>query len=111
MATGRAIFQAHVDTLLPEPLLVDAQWTFAAAVGQLQIASLTSGDNTITVPAGTTAILVSPPMTPTATIKLKTSAPDPGITLQNAPLVLPWKAGTVILNASANASGILVAFF
>ena len=112
MATGRAIFQAHVDTLLPEPLLVDMAWNWPAAVGQLQIVALTSGDNTITIPAGTTTIAIGPPATTAATLKLKGNAGDTGITIQQGlPTVLAWKTGTVILNASATATGILVAFF
>lgn len=107
MATMRAILQAHVDGLYPESIPLDLQWSNAASPGQLQTVTLTSGDNTLTVPAGTMLIVVKPPTTNATAIKVKGVVGDTGVLLQvNAPTVIGWASGAVILNAAANITGV-----
>lgn len=102
MATARAIFQAHVDDLLAETLPVALQWSMTSAVGQIQ--SLTIGTNTtITVPSGTTLIILIPPTTNTNALTLKGASGDTGVLLSlTKPTVIAYASGTVILNAASS---------
>jgi hypothetical protein len=112
VATARAIFQAHVDGLYPESLPIDFQWSFVAAVGQLQTVTLAAGDNTLTIPAGTTLIGIKPPTTNAIVLKLKGAGGDTGFTLQpNTPTLISWAAGTVLINAVSQLTGVQLAFF
>src|SRR5215475_613989 len=102
MASGRAILQAHIDGVLPESIPLDFQWTL---LGVLEIlpTSLGSGDNTVTVAAGTKLIILIPPTTSSATLKVKGAGGDTGITMRPAePSPIPWSAGSVIINASSS---------
>jgi len=112
MATGRAIFQAHVDGLLPESLPFEFQWTFPAAIGQIQPnVTWISGDNTLVVPPTANVIILSPPTTNAMVLKLKGAAGDTGITLQpDLPTILAWTSGPVIINASGTVNGVTVVF-
>lgn len=110
MATGRAIFQAHVDGLYPESIPIDLQWTFPACVGQFQIVTLASGDNTLAVPVGTTLVQVVPPST--NIIVLKTGTGGNGWTLQPAMANLfTWAAGNLIINAASSVAGVKLGFY
>src|SRR5262249_38713633 len=111
-ASGRAIFQAHVDGLLPESLPFDLQWSFPAGVLEVLPLTLNSGDNPITVPTGTTLIAFVPPITNIVVIKKKGAAPDTGTTLDpNQPDVHSYGGGTFILNAASSITGNLLIFF
>ena len=113
MASGRAIFQAHVDGLL-ETIPVDAQWTFPLGlIGSQTQASFNTGDNTLTIPTGTRVILLIPPTTNAATMKAGASLVSAnGITLQAAlPTVITWSAGAVIINCSAGVSPVAIFYF
>lgn len=111
MATGRAIFQAHVDSAFPEPITLDLQWTFTATPFSVQTAAtLSSGDNTLTIPAGTKLIAVVPPVNNAATLKFGTGGSQ--WTMQpNMPFLVTWSSGTVTINASAPVTGVTIAFF
>ena len=110
MATGRAIFQAHVDGLYPESIPIDLQWTFPACVGQFTTVTLASGDNILAVPVGTTLVQVVPP--PTNIIVLKTGTAGVGWTLQPAMANLfTWSGGNLIVNAASTVTGVKLGFY
>ena len=76
----------------------------SATLGEVHDQALTSGDNTITVPATATAAIIVPPSSGTVTIKLKGAAGDTGLFLsEKYPIVLPFDPAhlpaTFILNA------------
>jgi len=110
--TARAIFQAHVDNLYPESLPIDFQWSFVAAVGQLQTVTLNNGDNTLTIPAGTSVVGLKPPATNSVALKAKGAGGDTGWTLQAAmPNVFTWSAGNIVINAGGSSvAGVQLAF-
>lgn len=110
MASGRAILQAHIDGLFPESVPVEFQWTL---LGVLEIlpTSLSSGDNTLSVPSGTKLIVLTPPTTNAATLKLKGAGGDTGVTIRPAESnPFPWSAGTVIINASTSVNPVTLTF-
>lgn len=110
--TARAIFQAHVDGLYPESLPIDLQWSFPAAVGQFQTVTLAAGDNTLTIPTGTTLVQVKPPTTNAIVLKLKGAGADTGFTLQpNTPTLITWAAGAIIINAVSQVTGVQLGFY
>jgi hypothetical protein len=110
MATARAIFQAHVDGLYPESIPIDLQWSFPAAVGQFQTVTLAAGDNTLTIPAGTTLVQVVPPVL--NAIVLKTGTGGNGWTLQpNLANLFTWAAGNLIINAASQVTGVKLGFY
>src|SRR5262249_55878316 len=112
MATARAIFQAHVDSLFPESLPIDLQWTFSNTAGQIQPnVTLNAGDNTLTLPALTKLVLLIPPTTNAATLKLKGAGGDTGFTLQpNLANAFTYFGGNVLVNASAQVTGVTLVF-
>ena len=103
MATARAIFQAHVDGLLPESIPIDCQWAMPATVGvALMPFPLTTGDNTLTPPIGTTLCILIPPAASAVALKLKGIGADTGWTLKpNVPAILTVGTASVIINAAA----------
>jgi hypothetical protein len=106
MASARAIFQAHVDGLLPESLPFDLQWTLPTATGVIRVFDLNAGDNQITPPAGTTLVAYKPPPTSTATLKVKGAPTDTGVTLQATyAIVLSLAGSPFYLNASVAVAG------
>jgi len=80
--------------------------TGSSVIGTITDATLSSGDNTFTVPTGSVAVLIVFPVSMSATVKVRTSADSGGCSIapQNganfAMLPLPSSASTVILNAS-----------
>src|SRR5262245_6382769 len=113
MASGRAIFQAHVDGVLPESLPIDLQWTLTGTVVVVQYpVTLAAGDNTLSFPAGTTLIVLVPPTTNTAVLKSKGVGGDTGWVLQSTqPTVFTFTAGgSAIINASAQVTGCKLIF-
>ena len=106
MASGRAIFQAHIDGVLPESLPFDFQWLLLGVV-QITPTNFSSGDNVISVPAGTKLLFVVPPTTNAATLKVKGNVGDTGVTIRAAePNPIPWSAGSVLINASGTVTGV-----
>lgn len=86
----------------------------SAAVAQTTQISLAIGDNTITIPTGTTWVLLVMPSTATGIIILKGNAGDTGIRiLETAPIVvLPLDSvlPVLIINASAVVAGVEILF-
>ena len=83
-----------------------------ASPGQIQILTLSSGDNTITPPSGGTTpvgVIIIPPASNPNVITLKGVGGDTGVpihkTLQTK-LSLNNPAGTFILNAAATVTGL-----
>lgn len=91
---------------------ITATWSLAAAVADVQTVSLSSGDNTITVPTGTSFILFTPPVANTQVILVKGAAGDTGVQVSKVlPTVLTWDAtGALILNASGSITGCEITF-
>lgn len=75
----------------------------APAGGPISV-TLTTGDNTLTVPTGTVAMMVVPPNTSTVSKKLKGVGGDTGFALAPAAisvLSLPAGTSTVLINAAS----------
>jgi len=88
------------------PLTITAN----ASIGAVTDIVLASGANTITVPAGSTAMVIVPPTTNTQTLTLKGVTGDTGVPLSpTQPSVISFPASapsTVVLTAGALFSGI-----
>lgn len=109
MATARAILQAHVDDLFSESVPLDWQWSLANGVLDTRLVNLAQGDNTITIATNTVLLIIDPPTTNTAALKMKLSGGETGVTL------LPTRTnphgyggGTVIVNASQPVTGVRI---
>lgn len=91
---------------------IKASWSLAAAVFDANTVSLASGDNSITVPTGTSFILFVPPTSNTEVIKVKGNAGDTGVQISKVlPTVLTWDAtGSLILNAGGSVAGCEINF-
>lgn len=87
-------------------------------VGGITDASLISGDNTFSVPAGAVAVVIFPGTTPAATIKVRTNlnASDAGLPISPytalgwAAWPLPSGTTSVILNSSGSVAGVELSF-
>lgn len=79
------------------------------AVGQISIVTINNGsDTTVSVPSGTTSILIQPPNTNTVAFALKYAAGDAGVPLhKTAPtlLSLDTTATAIILRANSALPG------
>lgn len=86
-------------------------WTITAGVSS-SVVDLASGANTITVPSGTTVVIVIPPATNTQTITAKGVTGDTGFQLSKTnPSVLAWQTGTTfVLTAGAAITGSKILF-
>ena len=78
----------------------------STAAGQVVACPLIAGANTITVPAGTTAVAIFPPSSSAVTLQLKGTTGDTGFYLSpKSPTVLPFDQnnmpGTIVLVAGA----------
>lgn len=83
----------------------------ASAIGQRQLITLASGANTITVPTGSTMVIIVPPTTNTQTMTLKGVTGDTGIALDVAkPFVLSLAAGVASFVITAGAQIVGVGF-
>lgn len=115
-ATGTVTTSGTV-TGLPggNSLTIAGQITSAAAVGELLQQALTTGANTITVPTGSVAVIITPPSGSVVVLTLKGVTGDTGVIiapsgLVSFPAVIPLGAAqtTIVVNASAPVS--LVSF-
>lgn len=80
-------------------------------VADVRTVDLSSGDNTITVPSGTRLIILTPPTTNSHNLTLKGHSGDTGIGIRNAePNFIPYRTGTVIVNAGGSVAGCIVKF-
>lgn len=86
----------------------------ASAVAQTTQTDFAIGDNTITIPTGTTWLIIVMPPAATGVIKLKGNAGDTGIQVsKTAPaLVLPFDGTlpTLIINATVAITGVELLF-
>ena len=76
----------------------------AASPGERNSVDLASGPNTLTPPAGASALILVPPQNSTVAKTLKGVTGDTGVPLSpNAPAVIPLPAGAgaLVLNAAA----------
>src|SRR5215475_585895 len=110
--SGRAIFQAHIDDLLPESVPIDLQWTLTGAVLQIQYPiTLANGDNTLSIPTGTTMIVLKPPATNSNALKNKGAGGDTGWTLQpNQPNVFTYFGGNIVINSAGSTANVFIAY-
>jgi hypothetical protein len=76
--TARALFSAHVDGLQVESIPFQFPWTLPTAVLKRETLAWGPGDATLTVPTGTTLIVVNPPATTIATLIVKGAGADTG---------------------------------
>ncbi len=77
--------------------------TTAPAGGPVSV-TLSTGDNTITVPSGTQAFLLVPPATSTVVKLLKGAAPDTGFAIalaQPSFIAVPAATATILVNAAS----------
>lgn len=86
-------------------------WTLTAAVSDALV-GLSSGANTITVPTGTTLVIIIPPTTNTETITLKGVSGDTGRQISKTkPTILAWETGSdFVLTTSAAIAAAKVLF-
>ena len=86
----------------------------ASPIGAVTVLTLSSGDNTITIPAGTTIIIIQPPANNAAVLKLKSVAGDTGILISlTSWQILQTTSGqtTFIINsASAGSAATTITF-
>ena len=98
-----------MDGLLPESIPLDFQWTLNAGILQILNVSLSAGDNVLSLATGTKLIIVVPPTTNAATLKLKGVIGDTGFTIRSSePNPIPWTTGSVLINASALVTGTVI---
>ncbi len=109
-------------TVAPLPsgtITVTGVWNAPAAVGEIVNYNLTTGDNTIPIPAGASFALITPPLNNSSLLCLKGSGSDFGVTFAptpagtSQPVLLPLQAGqtSIIINASAPVTGITTVLF
>ncbi len=75
-----------------------------AAIDVSMSISLTSGDNTIAIPANTTGVIIEPPPGNTVLLKMKGAAGDLGVNLHKTQMSNPnfdVSQSTIILNAAS----------
>jgi len=90
---------------------VSLSWSITAGVSTSTV-DLASGANTITVPAGTTLVVVIPPTGNSQTITAKGVSGDTGFQLSKTkPTVIAWETGAnFVLTAGATITGLKVLF-
>lgn len=91
--------------------LVSLTWTITAGKSNVTV-DLSSGANTVTVPSGTTLVVVIPPTTNTETITAKGVSGDTGFQLSKTrPSIIAWETGSsLVLTTSAAISGTEIYF-
>ncbi len=92
------------------PLTISATGT----IGQTNDVTLTSGDNTVAIPATATACVIVPSTANTAVLKVRTVNGDTGITVSKTlPCVLSFDTSppaTLYINAAAGSAVVEVSF-
>lgn len=90
---------------------VSLSWSITAGVSDALV-DLSSGANTVTVPTGTTLVVVIPPTANTATITAKGVSGDTGFQLSKTkPSVIAWETGSsFVLTAGSAITGLKVLF-
>lgn len=113
MATGSATLTATATGLVTGSLTFGpATITLGSAVGEVLLVSLASGANTITVPGGSTFVVIAPPPTNTATLQLKGVSGDTGIPLSlTSPTLLAVNAASTFVITTNGATSATLWFF
>lgn len=90
---------------------VQLSWAITAGKSQ-SVTDLASGANTITVPSGTTLVVIVPPTDNTQTITQKGVSGDTGHEISRTkPTIIAWQTGTTfVLTAGAAITGLKVLF-
>lgn len=112
MATGFLAISGEVSgsrtsTTAPKPLSIPVI-SASSAVDDERVVSLSSGDNSITIPTGATAVVLIPPAANVQTLALGASGIVP-IHATN-PTLLSLRSGTtsLVVNAGGSVSGFVV---
>jgi hypothetical protein len=107
-ATATITVSGSITGLTVGSITVSGQITSAAAVGELLVQALTSGNNSITVPSGSVAVIITPPSASAVTLTLKGVNGDTGVIIAPSgsvsfPATIPLGAAqtTIVINASA----------
>lgn len=101
-------------TLAGEPegqSTISLSWSITAGVSDALV-GLSSGANTVTVPTGTTLVIIVPPTSNTETITIKGVSGDSGVQIsKTAPSIFAWQTGsTFVLTAGGAIAGLKVLF-
>lgn len=90
---------------------ISLTWTISAGVSDALV-GLSSGANTISVPSGTSLVVVIPPVANTETITAKGISGDTGFQLSKTkPTVIAWETGSsFVLTAGAAIAGLKILF-
>ena len=85
-----------------------------AVIGETLETVLASGENTVTVPTGATAVLIVPPESGSAELKLKSKSSDTGIVISESnPTLWSFKLGItsfIVVSGSAGSKPATFAF-
>jgi hypothetical protein len=114
MAVATLTLGGQVTGLPAGTMTVTAVWGDGTAPGELINYSLATGDNTIPIPAGTSFVLITPPVASTVVLCLKGAGSDYGITFAptpagtSQPMLVPIQSGqtTLVINAASTVNGI-----
>lgn len=93
---------------------VDQRIDFTSPVNDSRVVDLSSGANTITLPTGTTAVLIIPPDTNTQTITVKGVSGDTGVRVQpDEPILLAIDQSvttTFVITTGGAIAGVRIVF-
>lgn len=93
-ATGTISVTGTVSGLPEGSDTVALSWALTDAIGDV-LRGLSSGANTVSVPTGTTLVIIIPPTTNTETITLKGVSGDTGRQISKTkPTILAWETGS-----------------
>lgn len=105
-ATGTASFICELIGLLAGSKLLNVSWAITAGVCTSTL-GLASGVNTISVPSGTTLIVIVPPTANAQTMILKGNSGDTGVQISTTKAtVLSWQTGSSFIITT---SGVIAA--
>lgn len=111
--TTTAKFLAQIVGLITGDRDVRFEWAITNGIGTTSVSSLSTGANTVTIPTGTTLVVIAPPTSNTQTITLKGVTGDTGVALSKTrPTVLAIDTGvtSIVLTAGGSVSGIEIIF-
>ncbi len=90
------------------------RWTTTSPKGECDTIDFASGNNTITIPTGTTLVVIEPPSDNTQALLLKGATGDTGIDCDpNSPIVVSPSTAetTIVVNAAGIVTGVKVWIF
>lgn len=113
-ATGTATFYCDLVGTPSGEKIVTTTWSITAGTGQVTTSDVAVGDNTITVPSGTTLIVIVPPTTNTQTLKVSATSTASAFQISTTkPTVLSWQTGAsfiLALGAGSTLTGLEINF-